>query len=422
MSVAIEAARLWLSERPRQQPIAIAVSGGSDSLALLYLLAKAGADSAVVLTVDHHLRPESTAEATGVAGHATALGLRHVTLDWHWDGQGNLSEAAREGRYGAIAAWCLGAGITDCALGHTRGDNVESFFLGLMRGAGLDGLCGMRRSFMQSGLCFHRPLFDIPRDALRDVLLAQGLHWADDPSNENPAYDRARIRSALTQMGLDEAQIARSVANLAATRRDLGREVAERLFGQYRTDGPDFVLEWGTFGALSAEFRRRALSAALRLIASAYHVPRGAALARLALRDWQSEPGPATLHGCTIGLGPGGLRIGREASATRGPVSTRAVWDGRWRFEGAHCDDTVIRALGQDGLDALDPAWKSDNIPRRSMLAAPSVWRDGRLVFCPFGRLANSTHSEHWLWSPRSLDQGFVSLLQGQVPPVSMPG
>ncbi len=409
----------WLASLPPDTPLAVAVSGGGDSLALLSLLVEAGASVASVLTVNHHLRPEAAEEAQAVAAHAARLGLAHETLDWRWDGQGNLSEAAREGRYGLMARYCRAHGIGDCALGHTRDDNIESFFLGLMRGAGLDGLCGMRPGFLHEGIAFHRPLLGTSRKALRDHLSDRGLRWAEDPGNTNPDYDRARIRAALARLepDLDADLLARSVANLAATRRDLGQEIAARLEGHVTSDGPDLVFDPAVLAALTPEFRRRALSAALRLIASGRHGPRGAALDRLAGRDWTAEPAPVTLHGCTIALTGGRLRIGREAAAVPGPVDSRALWDGRWRFDGPHGGDTVIRALGPEGLAALDPGWRAAGLPRRSMLAAASVWREGRLVFCPFFRLAEPGAEERWLWAPHSQLPGFKALLLGQAPP-----
>ncbi|WP_425052114.1 tRNA lysidine(34) synthetase TilS [Psychromarinibacter sp. S121] len=391
-------------------PMAVAVSGGGDSLALLHLLHDRGLVAAA-LTVDHGLRPEATDEARMVAGICDRLGVRHATLNWRWDGDGNLSEAARVGRYAALAEWCRAEGLMTCALGHTRDDNVESFFMGLSRGAGLDGLCGMRPVFDRDGVAFHRPLLGASREALRDDLRARGVDWAEDPTNSDTSYDRARIRAALAALDLPDASIAQSIGNLAATRRDIGEELLHRLSGHWRLDGPDIVIDLGAWSQLTAEFRRRTLTAALRFHTAAQHAPRGAALMRMVNRDWTGDPGPATLAGCAIGAEAAQLRIGREAAATPPAVSTRDTWDNRWTVEGAHSPDTVIRALGEAGAARLDPDWKAGTLPRRSMLAAPSVWRGDVLVYCPFAPVGDPKAQEDWNCASAGDVQRFTAAL-----------
>ncbi|MDF0597291.1 tRNA lysidine(34) synthetase TilS [Psychromarinibacter halotolerans] len=391
--------------------MAVAVSGGGDSLALLHLLHDHGL-AAAALTVDHGLRPEAADEARMVARICGELGLRHAVLQWRWDGEGNLSEAAREGRYSALADWCRDAGIGACALGHTRDDNIESFFMGLSRGAGLDGLCGMRPAFDRDGVRFHRPLLDASRESLRDVLHDRGVGWAEDPTNADTTYDRARIRAALATLDLPDGQIAQSIGNLAATRRDIGEELLHILTGHWRTDGPDIVIDLGAWTALTAEFRRRTLAAALRFHTAARHAPRAAAMMRIVARDWTGDPGPATLAGCTIGADGETIRIGREAAAVPPAVSTRETWDNRWTVEGTHSPDTVIRALGEAGVALLDPGWKSGTLPRRAMLAAPSVWRGDVLVHCPFGPLADPRAQEAWTCTSADDSQRFTAALR----------
>src|SRR5690606_13204102 len=112
--------------------LGLAVSGGGDSVALLRLMAELAHDelarplSLFVYTVDHHLRPEAAAEAAWVGALAAELGLAHRSLAWRWDGRGNIAEAARRGRYRAIAAACGKDAVAHCLLGHTRDDNIET--------------------------------------------------------------------------------------------------------------------------------------------------------------------------------------------------------------------------------------------------------------------------------------------------------
>lgn len=367
---------------PPGTPLAVAVSGGSDSLALLHLLADRAPEGLLALTVDHGLRPEAAAEARMVAGIAAGLGIAHRTLPWRgWDGSGNTQDQARRARYRLLAEAAAAAGIADVVLGHTRDDNVETFFLGLLRGAGLDGLSGMRPRFRHGLVTFHRPLLGLSRDALRAELTRRGVGWAEDPSNDDPGYARVRVRQALAGLDLDPATIARSIGNLQATRHDLGAELLARLSGAYWLDHGDLVIASDRLQGLTPEFRRRTLAAALRFVSGADYPPRAADLMRLVSRDWAQ--GAATLHGCILFPGSDGLRISREYAAVRDlTCASTEVWDGRWRFTGNHRPGLTLRALGPDGLaQVLDRGPSSQ--PYHAVLATPSVWDGRRLVAAP---------------------------------------
>ena len=125
-------------------PVAVAVSGGGDSVALLLLLQETGARPLAAVTVDHGLRPESAAEAAAVAALCSARGIAHTLLRWEEPaGAGNLQARAREARRRLIGDWARGRGIGAVALGHTLDDQAETFLLRLARGSGVDGLSGM---------------------------------------------------------------------------------------------------------------------------------------------------------------------------------------------------------------------------------------------------------------------------------------
>lgn len=355
-------------------------------MALLHLLADRDPAGLVALTVDHGLRPEAASEAAWVGGVCAGLGIAHRTLEWRgWDRAGNLQAAAREARYRLLAGYCRENGIADAALGHTRDDNIETFFLGLMRGAGLEGLSGMRGRFERLGVTFHRPLLGIGRDALREVLKARGAGWIDDPSNEDTAFDRVRVRQALAGLGIESGRIAASIGNLAATDRDLGVELLARLRPAVRLDRGDLLIARDTFAAMTPEFRRRTLSAALRFIAGSPYPPRGSDVMRLVERDWNK--GAATLHGCLIHPHRDSLRIWREHAAVADlECGPSGLWDNRWRFEGTCVPGTRIRALGPLGLAQLGPR-RTGGRPRAADLASPSLWLGDGLLAAPLAGL-----------------------------------
>ena len=367
-------------------PFGVAVSGGGDSVALMALASDWVAARGVKLhavTVDHGLRPEAAEEAAEVGRQAAVLGLSHDVLKWDgWDGVGNLQAAARAARYRLLGGWAAGRGVAAVLLGHTRDDNVESFVMGLTRGAGLDGLSGMRPRFERGGVAFLRPLLGVSRAGLRAFLRRRGLDWIEDPTNEDERFDRVRIRKALVAAGVDQALIAQSIANLRRTRMGISELLGRWVEAHVRDELGELVIEPEAFALLPGEFRRRLLNAALRWVSGADYPPRADPVMRLVGEPWPTRG--RTLHGCLLRAEPRGLVIGREPKAAAGaaPAATNTVWDGRWLVEGPRGPGLEVRALGAEGLK-LCPDWRATGAPRAALLVSPAIWRGPALVAAP---------------------------------------
>ncbi len=181
-------------------PLLVAVSGGSDSMALLNLLANRNPHPQLfVATVDHQLRPESADEAEHVAKFAASLNLPHKILRWENHGQSS-SKAAREGRYELLVAHAKSIGASAIALGHTMDDQAETVLMRALRAkpnGGTRGLSGMSARSTYEGISLLRPLLSTQRKALRHHLRTQNIIWIDDPSNEKLTSERVRIRKNL---------------------------------------------------------------------------------------------------------------------------------------------------------------------------------------------------------------------------------
>lgn len=357
-------------------PTGLAVSGGSDSTALLVLAAEAGGGPFRAVTVDHGLRPEAAAEAAMVATLAARLGIPHDILHWRWDGQGNLMESARNGRRALIAAWAQGQGLPTVALAHTMDDQAETLLLNLARGSGVDGLSAMPAARREGDVLWLRPLLGARREALREVLRARGLGWAEDPSNDDPRYGRVRIRQAIPALGLEVPRLAATAARLQEARAVL--EAVTQAAGRRlcRLQGGDILADREILSE-PAEIRGRLLSTALAWVGGAGRKPRAEDLARLIDRLAAGQGG--TLAGALITSGAE-IRIAAEPArvvALRAP--TPGPWDGRWRIHGAAGE---IRALGPAGL-ALRPDWRAFGLPHASARALPGLWEGDRLLFAP---------------------------------------
>ncbi|MDJ0626834.1 MAG: tRNA lysidine(34) synthetase TilS [Rhodobacter sp.] len=365
--------------------LGVAVSGGSDSLGLLHLLLDWGRVPLVAVTVDHGLREESAGEAAQVAETCRGLGVRHATLEWTgWDGTGNLQDQARRARYRLLSDWAASEELAHIALGHTLDDQAETFLLGLARGAGLDGLTGMRPVFRRGGTRFHRPLLEVRHGLLRSYLTGRGVNWIDDPTNVNTHFDRVKARralEALAPLGIDAGGLGQTIANLSDTRSGIETFLQGWARHHVTEDRGDLLIDTAGFDDLPPDFARRVLNAGLRWISGADYPPRAGAVMTVI---HGAREGRSTLHGCLISFGSPGIRLAREpqAAARAGACATDAVWDGRWRLCGPHAPDLEIRALGAPGLNACAD-WRTTLMPRDSLLSSPAVWRDGTLIAAP---------------------------------------
>ena len=301
---------------PHRGALAVAVSGGGDSLALMHLLAdwaKAHRRKApIVLTVDHGLRKDASQQARQVAIWAKAAGLQAHLLRWRGEKPATgIEAAAREARYRLMGDWLRKHGVSTLCVGHTLDDQAETFLLRLARGSGLDGLSAMRAKASWPvagfvGLSVVRPLLGVGRKELRLYLEARGQSWLDDPMNEDAAFDRVRIRqaqSALAALGLTPPRIAAAAAHLSRARLALDDMTQTLLSRAVQKDGDGGLLvDPGALADAPSELGLRALAAMLMEVSGQGYRPRFDALERLYQRIVSGNlGGGCTLHGCHIG-------------------------------------------------------------------------------------------------------------------------
>lgn len=363
--------------------LGLAVSGGSDSMAMLHLFAREGWPVQAA-TVDHRLRPEAAEEAAFVAGVCKQLGVPHVVLVWdHGAVPGNLMQAASTARYRLLADWARDQGIAQVALAHTADDQAETFLMGLSRAAGLDGLSGMRPEFSQDGVTFMRPFLRASRADLQAWLRRRGLVWVDDPTNDNDRYTRTRARRTLQRLkplGITVDRLGTVIRNLAMAQGALsdavdraGRDTVHPFAGALSFQRQAF-LDHGP------EIDRLLLQAMLGWMAGLAHAPRADSIANLCRAI--DEGRDATLAGCRFCHRDGSYTMTREHRAVGGAVSPDALWDGRWRVTGPAPAGASLCALGADGLRLL-PDWRATGLPREVLMVTPAVWQGNALIAAP---------------------------------------
>ena len=325
------------------QPIAVALSGGGDSLALLLTgaeWARRARRSLLVLTIDHRLRSESAGWTQACAATAARLDLPFRGLAWEGEKPATgLPAAARMARHRLLAEAARDAGARVILMGHTADDGLEAR---LMREAG--STTPEPREWTPSpawpegrGVFLLRPMLDVRRSAIRTWLAAHGERWIDDPANEDAAYARPRARQALA---LGATPSAAASPGQAA---DLATACRGDIHG-----GLEIVRE--ALRAAPADALARFVSAACLCAAGTDRPPARAKVDRLAARLAGAEPFTAGLAGARIEADTSRARFRREAGeVARGGLAPlrlqageMAVWDGR--FEVTPARGSVIQA------------------------------------------------------------------------------
>ncbi len=404
-------------------PLAVAVSGGGDSMALLYLVARwanqmtrhypdsvshgwdFGTFSPVtVLTVDHGLRPEAADEAKWVADQAKQLSLRHVVLRHEGNTpQSNIQAQARDIRYGLLEGWCRENGVPTLLTGHTLDDQAETVLMRLTRGSGVDGLSGIApRTILKDpggrgSVEVLRPLLIMPRARLRATLETAGRAWLEDPSNDDDRFTRVRIRHLLEGLvaeGLDAERLAATAQRLQRARRALDTSAQDLMSDAVVWHEAGFAwIDRARLARAPEEIALRVLRQVLKTVGGLDYPPRHDRLIRLAdmlLSD--TEMRVRTLGSCRVGPLADGVTalITRETRHPGAPVALEpgdvSVWDERFQVSlpwDSHSGG--VQALGQEGVLALkrQGILVQETLPVACGPSLPSLWCGDQLMAVP---------------------------------------
>lgn len=309
--------------------IGLAISGGPDSLALLLLVAgwrerHADAPPVFVYSVDHRLRAEAAAEVAMVLDVSARLGLPARGLAWlDPKPASGLMAAARSARYQLIGEAMVADNADLLLTAHHLDDQAETLLMRLAHGSGIEGLSGMAAFAEVEGVTVHRPLLDVPRSALVDLVASAGLTPADDPSNRDLDYERVRWRTilpALAELGLDAHRLSRFAQRMAEVDDWIEVECARALAAlsiEGGAEGCEF--DRATLVSLPSPVGVRCLSRLLARVGGERKPHALGAVERLFMRLCD-EPDfrRTTLHGCLVAARQGRIRISPETGRRRG--------------------------------------------------------------------------------------------------------
>ena len=288
--------------------VAVGVSGGADSLALVLLLklwAKDKNIKIVALTVDHKLRDNSTAEALYVQKVMKAFDVEHHILSWEGEKpKSSMEELARFARYGLLQEWCVENNVSVLMMAHHKLDQAETFFIRLQRGSGVDGLSGMAEVSELGNMKLVRPLLDFFPEEMKAFLQSQKIEWVDDPHNVQDDFLRVRIRKFLPQLeeitGISIDRIADTMATLSKTRAYLEEQTEKFIKNNIKDwNGRGVSFSRSTFSALHNEIGFRVLSLLIKKIGNNHYSSRADSIEHLIALLKQEFKG-ATLGGCEV--------------------------------------------------------------------------------------------------------------------------
>jgi tRNA(Ile)-lysidine synthase len=364
--------------------VAVAVSGGSDSMAMLRLLnewalLQSPRIETIVLTVDHGLRNASALEAQQVAQWCAALGISHHKLRWEGDKPiTGIQARARQARYDLMSAWCASHQVSALLTGHTADDQAETVMMRQMRTDSAKSLVGIWPEREWNGIRVLRPMLSLRRENLRFYLRDISQNWIDDPSNDDMRFERVRVRQSLAGR-LNGFCGDAGVAFATVQKNSVAAKVwCERYFVVHKTG---FVtVPRSELELLPPEIGDDVVLRFLRLCGSD---PSPERLKRMSLLAWLMAAGcnRRVLGGAVFVKQQNRILVGREPGRINTapspiPEAGEIVWDGRFRVVGPVGAAVVPVAV-------LSKLTRRKDIPAFIQAGLPAVLRENRVLAVP---------------------------------------
>ncbi|MDA8997204.1 tRNA lysidine(34) synthetase TilS [bacterium] len=304
--------------------LAVAVSGGPDSLALAYLAKCYSIKNKITVKfflVDHKLRPESAKEAASVKKILQKIGITCKILSWKGKKPSrNIQSLAREARYSLLAKECKKNNVEHLLLGHHSNDLFENFLIRVVRGSGLNGLVSFNKSvkYKDENLNILRPLLNLEKNDLINISKIVFKFFIKDPSNINKIYKRTRIRTlleSLEQEGLDLKKLKLTINNLKDSDKSIRFYVKKNLEeNSVHIKTKDTYILNHNFFDQSHEVVFRSLTFVIKKIGKKYYPVRGKSINELINRISLKTFSKITLGGCFVESVNKTILISRENS------------------------------------------------------------------------------------------------------------
>lgn len=343
-----------ISDLNHLDALAIAVSGGPDSVALLYITSlwcKQRNIKLHAITIDHDLRLESADEANYVSSLCAQLDVKHNIIKWHHspDISSNIQARARKARYDFMTEYCHNNQITSLLTAHHADDYIENFFIRLQKSSGLFGLTDDGLSFYNDILVI-KPFKEVYKNEIIDYLNSKKIEWCNDISNNNKKYLRSNIRSWISSMPdeldptLFKMRISQSIKHLRESAEFINHEFIKNL-AEKSVIYPE---GYATLILSDSHFINKMLVTHLLTTVSGYdYHARSDSIEQLCKTLYDKEKCKVNLHGCAVISKNDYLLIcrdfGRHIPQSMN-IKKGAKWDNRWR---------ILKSIAASKIDTL---------------------------------------------------------------------
>jgi tRNA(Ile)-lysidine synthase len=380
----------------------VAVSGGSDSIALLHMLADWEFDKKpdiMVASVDHGLRTESQSEIKFVKEICKKKKIKHFSLRVTanlLNAGGNLQENARIERYELLKNWAVEQKLQCVLVGHTLDDQEETLLMRFFRGSGVDGLVSMQKKVFKSDILWIRPLLKFRREELQHYLKINKHCWVDDPSNYDKKYLRVRIRELLQQLRRDNLL----TSNFVKTSEHMSR--ASKLLKKRANSDANNLLSFDEAGQITFDSTKflelfedtqyRILAGIISWFSGTVYKPRFSQLEHLYCKLVQNKDlAGLTLGGTIFRKRKGVVTVVREFASVESVYVVKDqdfIWDNRWLITMNVCPKIklFVKPYGSLDFENCDIDFNSD-FDKEALATVPAIVTHSMVKFVPLSNL-----------------------------------
>ena len=375
--------------------LAVAVSGGVDSMALALLLqdyCTVQGKTLTALIVDHDLRDCSAHDTEKTAEDLRGHNIPYTILKWQHDGiETAVQNKARQARYQLMTEWCQYHHANTLFLAHHADDQVETFWLRLLSKTGLDGLSCIPalRKDKTTGIYFARPLLSFTKEQLIATCQHHQQDWVKDPTNAKTSYTRNQIRQIKTELPLKENDVLRLTSVFGRLRQQIERDVIAALQKTTTVYNEGYAaIDLKPFHLQPTHIQSRALQKVTQAVSGRFYPYRSVNLENALQKLGQDDV--FTFGGCIFEKKDNTLFIARETKAVEQQdcLNTEIIWDNRFRIK-TNQTALSLSVLKERGLSFLQQDMRKNydtdykSYPRFVRQALPVIERNGQIAAVP---------------------------------------